>query len=407
MQRHMLFLQGLPGPFFSHLAHVLRAKGHKVSRIHFNAGDALDWRAGSAVSYRGLTQDWPKFLKEFVDHHHVTDIIGFGACRPMHRVAIDLARQQSLGVFMFDEGYLRPHHVTMIWHDHEGRQPVLPSDWSDKMHADLIENHNFKSHFGKRMREAVFYGCAAMIGSARYPYYESHRFYSSIVEMQGWCKRWLRKNRETRASTLALHALNTRDFFLFPLQLDGDAQLVFRSPFDSMMHAVDHTLASFATHAPRGSHMLIKRHPLDPDIHPWRTRIEKAVAGYQLEGRVHYVERADLDSLIMTCCGVVTVNSSVGLQALAMGRPVHVLGEAVYDVEPLVHNRALEEFWANPTAPVQEHYVKFARALETSCQVNGGFHDKVALAALVHNVADRLIKLDHHGRMAMRQSMLG
>jgi capsular polysaccharide export protein len=407
MQRHILFLQGLPGPFFNDLALALCAKGYTVSRINFNAGDRFDWRAGNATSYRGRSDDWPPFLRDFVERHHVTDIIGFGASRLMHRAATDLAQRKSLGVFMFDEGYLRPNHVTMIWYDRHGLQPLLPNNWATKDDDAHRENRYFESYFGKRMRESVLYWCAATIGSVFYPHYKSHRFHSSFTEMRGWIKRWLRKGREIRASQSALNALNAHDFFLFPLQLDGDAQLVFRSSFDSMMYAVDHALTSFATHAPTESHLLIKRHPLDPDVDPWRTRIEKAVAGYHLEGRVHYVERADLDPLMMDCCGVVTVNSSVGLQALAIGRPVHVLGEAVYDVEPLVYTNSLDEFWDNPKAPVNERYVQFARALETSCQINGGLHDKVALAVLVNNAADGITMLDHHGRMAVRQSMLG
>jgi capsular polysaccharide export protein len=407
MQRHMLFLQGLPGPFFNDLARALLAEGHKVSRVHFNLGDWLDWRASGAISHRGRSQDWPVFLQDFVERYHVTDIIGFGACRPMHRAAIQLAQQKSLGVFMFDEGYLRPNHVTMIWYDRDGLQPLLPNNLATKDDNAYRENRYFENYFGKRMRESVLYWCAATIGSVFYPHYKSHRFHSSFTEMRGWIKRWLRKGRETRSSQLALKALNTEDFFLFPLQLDGDAQLVFRSSFDSMMHAVDHVLTSFAAHAPTGSHMLIKRHPLDPDVHPWRKRIAKAVAQYQLSGRVHYVDRADLDPLIKACKGVVTVNSSVGLQALACGRPVHVLGEAVYDVEPLTYKQPLDNFWSNSKKAEHGSYDRFVRALEASCQINGGLHDDKARAVLVRNAANRLTKLDDGGRTRMRQLMQG
>ncbi len=405
-QRHMLFLQGLPGPFFARLAKSLRDKGICVSRINFNVGDCLDWRGGGATLYRGNAQDWPAFLNRYIHDHDVTDIIGFGACRPMHRVVTGSSEHPDIGIFMFDEGYIRPNHITLEWHDALGQQPMLPRLWMDAPVSDQPEAQEFEHHFYRRMRESVFYWLAATLGTPLVPQYKSHRYYAAHVEMWAWCKRWSRRKMEHRDSKAVLASLNGKPFFLFPLQLDGDAQLVFRSPFASMMAAVDHVLSSFAQYADNDQNLLIKRHPLDPDAARWRDRIAAAVAQYGLHERVHYIDRADLDPLLTACEGVVTVNSSVGPLALQRGKPVHVLGDAVYAVEPLIGTKTLDQFWASPIPPSEGAYPRFIQALMASCQVAGGLHDDIALTSLVHNSMARLLMLDKAGRIQMRKAIM-
>ena len=43
--KEFLFLQGLAGPFFSHLGEALAEVGNGVHRINFNGGDKLYWNA--------------------------------------------------------------------------------------------------------------------------------------------------------------------------------------------------------------------------------------------------------------------------------------------------------------------------------------------------------------------------
>jgi capsular polysaccharide export protein len=112
MPRSFLFLQGLASRFFERLGAALAERGHPVRRINFNGGDRVFWRLPGAVDYRGNLHDWPSFLDRLLVEYQVTDIILFGDCRPLHRLAIPLARARSVRVHVVEEGYLRPGWIS-------------------------------------------------------------------------------------------------------------------------------------------------------------------------------------------------------------------------------------------------------------------------------------------------------
>jgi capsular polysaccharide export protein len=110
--RRFLFLQGLPTRFFHRLGAALTRRGHAVHKVNFNGGDRLFWRIPGAIDYRGTLETWPGVLTELLDTHDITDIVLFGDCRPLHRVAIRLAAHRAIAVHVFEEGYLRPSWIT-------------------------------------------------------------------------------------------------------------------------------------------------------------------------------------------------------------------------------------------------------------------------------------------------------
>ena len=112
-ERHFLFLQGLPGPFFKRLAAALRADGHRCTRVAFTGGDLLDWGRRDCLPYHGRAGDWPAWLEQRIASLGITDIILFGDCRPLHIAAHAVARRLGVPVHVFEEGYLRPWWVTL------------------------------------------------------------------------------------------------------------------------------------------------------------------------------------------------------------------------------------------------------------------------------------------------------
>ena len=68
----------------------------------------------------------------------------------------------------------------------------------------------------------------------------------------------------------------------------------------------------------------------------------------RLHERVRYIHDQHLPTLLRHARGVVTVNSTTGLQALFHETPVITLGESVYDVEGLVFGGELDDFWRQP-----------------------------------------------------------
>jgi capsular polysaccharide export protein len=149
-------------------------------------------------------------------------------------------------------------------------------------------------------------------------------------------------------------------------------------------------LKSFARHAPVDVSLVIKRHPLDPGLVPWERETRRLAAQYGVADRVFYLADWDIAEIVHHSIGVVTVNSTVGTLALNDGKPVTVLGHAVYKVPGIVHHGPLDAFWSAPQPPSLPLYAAFRQVLLNKCLIRGGLLSDEGLAMLVDNAVTRL-----------------
>lgn len=384
-----LFLQGLPGPSSRLIARELAQRGARVLRVNCNGGDLLDWRFGG-LSFRGKLEQFGPWLDVLCLREGVTALVLFGANRPHHRAAIDMARGQGIDVFVLEEGYLRPNSVALE-HWPKGQAWPWPESLADceQRATNAAADTPIPGYFFPRMTQSIAYALASFLLGPLYSHYRSHRPHHSFCEFFAWNRRWSRAWRERRDSKRALAAVAGQRFFLLPLQIDGDASLVHRSAYQGMAEAVAAVVADFRAHAPAGTMLLVKRHPLDPDLAGWR-RVTMRIAGG--DPQIRFIEHGDLAPLLDACAGVVTVNSTVGALALAKGRPVHALGRALYAIAGLSDPGPLAKFWHDPQPPEPGACDLFVRALRSECLINAGFHSGKGLARLAPLAATRILE---------------
>lgn len=399
--RNILFLQGIPGASMRLIGEELARHGAKISRINFNGGDCVNGRF-SGISYRGKLANFRPWLSELCREKSIDSIVLFGSSRPFHRAAIALALAEEIDIFALEEGYLRPNSVTLeFWP--KGQQWQAPNSLeqchkcAENLPAGFAEAP-VPARFKRRLKNSITYWTSATLGMPFFPFYRSHRINAAPLEMLYWIKRWLFRGTELRQSQEALTQVGLGselcNFFLLPLQLDGDAALSERSNFASMGEAARGIISSFAADAPQNAKLLINLHPYDPDLANWRRAIADLAQEYSLQTRLHFVEKADLGPLLDQCRGVVTINSTVGQLALEKRTPVLALGDAHYALPGLTHQGSLQSFWNDPAPPQSGAYRAYARALWSQCLVNGGFHSDAALSMLAKSAAARILKED-------------
>lgn len=384
-----LFLQGLPGPSSRRIAGELEKGGARVVRVNCNGGDLFDWRFGG-LSFRGKLDQFGPWLDVLYQREGVTALVLFGADRAYHRAAIETARGLGIDIFVLEEGYLRPNSVTLE-HWPQGQAWVWPESLEDcqRRAGPAISEAPIPGYFFPRMMQGIAYAWFSFMLGLFYPHFRSHRPHHSFFEFLAWNRRWSRAWGERRDSKRALAAVAGQRFFLLPLQIDGDASLVHRSRFAGMAEVIAEVVADFKAHAPAGTMLLVKLHPLDPDLADWR-KATMRIAGD--DPRVQFMEHGDLDPLLDACVGVVTVNSTVGALALAKGKPVHALGRALYAIPGLADPGPLAQFWNEPQPPQPGAYDLFARALWSECLLNAGFHSRAGLARLAPLAAARMLE---------------
>ena len=395
-RREILFLQGLAGSFFSRLGTAMAEAGHGVHRVNFHAGDRLCWRRPGAVDYRGPLSAWPDFLAALLSERGITDIVLFGDCRPLHRVATWIAAQRNIVVHVFEEGYMRPDWVTLEVGGVNGRSsiprdPAYFLETARTLEPVTIAADPVPSSFARRARSDVAYNVAATLLWPLYPGFRSHRPVHPFVEYAGWAGRLARRGRARRRSAAVLAELEDgRPYFVFPLQLDSDYQIRVHSPFKGMLPAIEHVLTSFAGHAGPDDRIVVKAHPLDEGLHDWRRHMLGIAARLGLASRVLFLEEGDIGALVRRSRGMVTVNSTSGTLALQLGIPVMVLGQAVYDIPRVTHQGTLDSFWSQPQAPEEEVFAALHRVLAHCSMIRGGFFSEEGLTMLVKAAAARI-----------------
>jgi capsular polysaccharide export protein len=392
--REFLFLQGPPGPFFHDLAAALAENGCGVHRINLSGGDRFDWPKG-ATDFRGRMRNWPMFLDRFLRAHGITDLVLFGDCRPMHQTALRMAQLRGVHIHVFEEGYIRPDWMTLERDGVNGHSPMERDPdvilASARWLPEVPRLPPITADFKRRARDSYWHYHHVVTGKLRFPFYHSHRQGAITLDGIGWLLKFMRKRRRVAQALETLAEVANRDYYLFPLQLNGDYQIRAHSPFGSMLVALEYVLVSFARFAPKEALLLVKEHPLDSGYRNWRRTVRLMAQRLGVADRVHHVDGPLLDELVSRTHGMVCVNSTSGTLALEAGLPVVVLGDAVYDVRGITHQSGLDSFWSHAEPPERELYDAFKRMLHARCLVRGGLASESAMATLVMSSVERLL----------------
>lgn len=391
--RAFLFLQGPPGPLFRRLGEQMRGNGFPVHRINLNGGDRLDWPDG-AVDFRGRFAEWPVFLDTFLREKGITDLLLFGDCRPYHLCAHGIAAARKVRTHVLEEGYIRPDWMTLEPEGVNARSTLSRDKSWFLTEARRLppepELPPITASFKRRAGDSYWYYHYVLEKRFRYPHFHSHRSTPILKEGFGWIWRLAREGSRARAALEVLQRLEGQSLFLLPLQLSGDYQIRSHSPFPDMQSAAAYAIESFAANAPTDVHLLLKAHPLDCSFFNWPRFVRKHARRLGLEGRLHFVDGGDLESMVSSARGLVCVNSTSATLALANATPVCTLGEAIYDLEGLTHQGHLDSFWSNPTPPEPGLFEAFRRVLVDRCLVRGGLASESAVSVLIDSMLDRL-----------------
>ncbi len=386
---------------FRELGRSLEAHGATVFRINLSGGDTRDW-PDPTVAFKGHFSEWPVFIDRFLRQYAITDILLFGDCRPHHVTARGMAEMRGIRTHVLEEGYLRPHWMTL---EREGvnARSLLSRDkaWFRKEALRLPAEDDLPpvtASFRRRARDSYWHYHRVVTGRLWFPHYRSHRSGSIIMEGLGWLWKFARQKGNERRAAEVLASLAGKPLFVLPLQLSGDYQIRAHSSFPNMKSAARYVIESFATHAPEDAHLLLKTHPMDISFFDWGRFVRREARRLHLEGRLHYADGGDLDAIIEGAKGLVCVNSTSATLALARNVPVCTIGEAIYDLEGLTHQGHLDSFWTTPSASEPGLYEAFRRVLVDRCLVRGGLASESAVTTLVENMTARL--LNEEGQVA-------
>jgi capsular polysaccharide export protein len=395
-ERAFLFLQGPSSPFFALIAKKLEAKGHKIYRINLCVGDQLFWRRPGAVNYRGRLSEWSAFIDAFLNRNGITDILLLGEQRDHHKIAIKMAKQHGIAVTVTDFGYLRPDWIIL---EREGMSALsqFPRDPQAilDLAAQCIEpdfGRIYEDSFWRMALSEMAYHFSTYFFWWLFPHYRSFKVENPVLAYLGTGRRLLlgsRKNREVE-TTLAELEQNNTPYYLFPLQMENDFQIRAYSHYPDMETPIAEVIASFAGHADASARLIVKVHPWDQGLKNWGKIVRKHAIRHGVSDRVHYLDGGNLYDMIRKSVGMVTINSTSGIQALCMDAPLITLGQAIFDIPGLTFQGSIDDFWTQAPPPDPALREAFLKATAATLQIRGVFYRQPGLDAAVSTAVRRL-----------------
>jgi len=376
--KNILLLQGPMGDFFKRLDNYFRNKGANTFKIGFNAGDWLFSNYDNYTSFRGKKREWRDFFIDYVKKNKIDKIFLFGDCRDYQRIAIEESQKLNIETFVFEEGYVRPDFVTLekwgvnnfslIPRKREFYEGLNEKDFK----YPIIKPAN--PSFFKMAWSASWYYIFAYLGKPLYPYYEHHRELNPFKEAFYGIRNGYRKYKYKILEKNKLKEIIKLKYFFVPLQTYNDFQLKVHSKFQTIEEFIELVIKSFAKYSPKDTYLVLKHHPMDRGRRNYKKLILNLGEKYGIKDRVVVIYDLHLPTLLSNTLGTITINSTVGLQAMYHNSPVKVLGNAIYDIEGLTDQKKLSEFWRNPQKPNKELFKKFRQFLIEKTQVNGSFY---------------------------------
>ena len=395
-ERCFVFVTAPFGPFSRRLARELRKKGARCTRVIVNGGDLMDWGLREAAVYRGGPSDWSRWIADYFRREKATDLIVHGAAYRHARQAADEARRLGMHVHVFEEGYFRPHWVTLE-RDGVNCTSSLPTDPEVYRKA---APHTRMAPFvpaGKitpaGVKRLITHHLNLFLASPLFPRFRAPYRYSITHQCRSHIRRYVAQAMTKRRTAERVRRIlaDPRPLFLALLQRPGDAQLTHDANFSEMRDFVGHVVTSFAAHAPADARLCFKAHPLDHGIEPHAKFVRDAAEAAGVSDRVTYVDGGHFPTMVRAAVGVISVNSTGGLSAIEAGRPAITLGRAIYALPGLTHQAGLDRFWTAPEGPDAALLVAFRAVVMAQTQINGDFSTPAGIALVVPEAARRMM----------------
>ncbi|MCL1603488.1 capsular biosynthesis protein [Succinatimonas hippei] len=408
--RVFLMLQGPQSPFFKHLACYLHNNGAKVIKVNLCGGDVFLWGRGlpfvKTLWYQGRSCSFPAFIAKLYSKFNVTDILVYGDWRPMHQDAILLAKHRNISVWVFEEGYLRQGFATLEKNGVNGRSSLNRDIGKIIAKAqtlpEFIPAQKFDNRLFLKVKYAILHHTGNVVLFPFFMCYRTHRPHNILFELIGILPRYIVRKSRKYHSAQTLKAFNRQKspYYFYPLQLSSDSQIQLYSPYIRQEEAITTVIASFARFAPKESRLLIKNHPLDNGLTPYRKFIASMSEALGCKERVTFVEDGNVNLLIDKAKAVVLVNSTVGLSALLKLKPVYCLGFAIYALKGLAHSFAdlsLNRFWTEGSKPQSSIVESFCRVLRAEALIEGNFYSDKAIECACAESINRFVQGEAHG----------
>ncbi|WP_269714172.1 capsular polysaccharide export protein, LipB/KpsS family [Caulobacter sp. NIBR2454] len=329
-------------------------------------------------------------LAAFMDNEKVGAIFVWNGSNLRGALATYLARQRRIPVIHAEHGYF-PGTTQLDLEGVNGASSMSRLAHAGAAHIPYddgldtaLDAHIARFKSGERMRD---------LNPLPPPDLRRNLYARLVSRVSFWAeRRALPFINRLSVPTTPAHKLPER-YVVLPFQVRSDSQLMLQSPlYGDDLEAVVRDLDSALERIDAGLRLVAKFHPYElPLVQRAYRHLPKRYP------RVCFVSSAPMAELLGNASAVVTINSTVGFEAMLLDKPVVALGRNFYTAPGIVESprsrgdleaavrRALT---VPPDAERRRGFLRFVRA---RFLVGGGYHDFSPRS--LRSVAARIVEL--------------
>jgi capsular polysaccharide export protein len=347
-----------------------------------------------------IYKKYMNFIDNYIDQHEINVICLFNGYHWIDQVARYIAKEKGIKVVYFEDGLFRPYTVTC---DTKGINSASSVPQEPEFYDSIIvdkerlKKYIFKpedSLFLTRKKESLFkigfVKALSMFGGIirLHPNYYVHINWSHAIRYFLFKMLYPRRNNDS--------IVLPEEYVFVPFQVSRDTQIFYNSPnikkMEHLLESVHTAVLRLNQEDGRNVKIVVKEHPEDMSRNNYKNLKEK----YKYNQDVIFVQKFNIKKLIKQSLAVITINSTVGIEALVHNKKVITLGEALYNIEGIVEkckdpSRLYDSLKTILEKPINtERIQKFIYYLRFYYQVEGVIN--IPNEQTAKNIAKRLLK---------------
>ncbi|MEM8649917.1 MAG: hypothetical protein AAGF54_05245 [Pseudomonadota bacterium] len=396
----VLLLQGPIGPFFKELQRELESQGSFTKRVIFNIADRFYSGSKNVEFFNLKPLLWESWLNNYIDAYNFDVIVLFGCEREQHIVARKVANERDIKVLSLEEGYIRPGFITAELGGNNRFSPM--NHFFESYNSDAPVLSERRPIGGGGVANMAWYAFIYFTLRAAGRTFNSkemrHKNRPVIKEAFFWIRNFIRKFTRSNRNNDAVNRIienHAHDYFFVPLQVTDDMQLLNGGRGWSNLSLIESTLSSFAKNASSEKVIVFKVHPLERGHFDYEKIVSSLARKHGCEDRAFVVDDGDIGILIRESTAVMTINSSCGFLAIRNGKPLAVLGEAIYRNEAIAHcvenEDDIDGFWKSHKPARGDISSNFINQIRAKALLSGDFYRpegrKVACKLIANKVS--------------------
>jgi len=375
-------LMGPLGTFFARLANHLETRGVTITKLSFPLHE-FGFPAHQRVAYAGPMEAYKPFLRSLIVERGIRHLFMYGDFIDPHRLAIELvcemnaenALPHTIEAWVFELGYVRPNFVSLELERVNARSNLnRPVDFYRNL-PPVDDIPTAPRDSGMRWRKCWKTPTFIQHAFTPYPIISGpHKLQPKPsylwAQVAGFFRKHLYRISER---SIQQRLLDGTPYTLVPLQVSSDSQVSLGSDYAGMEPFIAQLIASFARYAPSNQRLAFKHHPRDRGYNHYGDLIKDLARKHGVAERVLYFHDGALGPILKRAKAVLTINSTVGLQALYHAVPTKVLGRTFYNMPGLTDQQPLRVFWSSPQPSDRDLFRRFYGHMIETTQINGNF----------------------------------